>query len=486
MEYIIKGRKPELALRYFEEISAIPRGSHNEEAVSKYVQSEADRLGLWSKRDDTNNVVVKKPASAGCEGMPPLLMQAHMDMVCEKNRDTVHDFEKDGLKLKLNGSILTADGTTLGSDDGHGVSYMLSFMAEENDSFPHPPLEFCFTTCEEVGFDGAMNLDYSCFDAKNMIGLDAGPEGETYTTCAGGQEINIYRDLEFVKSEGAGVSVEVRGLLGGHSALNIADEKANANKLMGRILHRLEEICKVNIVAISGGSKINSIPREADCTFYVPKKDVENVKKELSKIDKTLADEYRVTDPDVKVKFGDMSSPLMMTDKVSTDIISALYCIPNGVRTMSKEIEGLPIISTNMGVVTQTDSQVIINTFIRSSDKTMNEDYCDTICTISSLCGMRPVAKTPFPGWKYEANSKMRELATKLYKDQTGKDMEYHAVHGGLELGLFVENIPGIDITCIGPDAGDVHTVTEWMDLDSYERTYNLLKMMMESLSKNI
>lgn len=484
MEYVIKDREPKAALRYFEEISAIPRGSHNEKAVAEYVYQEAKRLGLWARIDDMYCVVVKKPASKGCEDKPALLMQAHLDMVCEKNRDTVHDFKKDGLKLKLNGNILTAEGTTLGADDGQGVAYMLDFMARDNESFPHPPMEFCFTTCEEVGFDGALAMDFSCFTARNMIGLDAGPEGETYTTSAGAQSVDFCRKVTFEPARGDAIVVRVRGLMGGHSAVNIADERANANKVMGRVLHGLSKKWEIYLSEITGGSKINAIPREADAVICVPAGCSPIICEEIARVGSEIAEEYRVSDPGVSVTAEPTAAEQMMSRADTDAVIETMYCVPNGVRMMSVEIEGLPITSTNMGVVTKEEDEVKINTFLRSSDKTVCADYVEHMCTVAKMCGMDVFVGPPIPGWKYQANSKMRELGARLYKEQTGKDMKFNAVHGGLELGVFAENLPGIDIVCIGPDGGDAHTVTEWLDLDSFARTYELLERMIGELAK--
>ena len=484
MEYVIKDREPRLALRYFEELSAIPRGSYNEKAAAEFVYNEAKRLGLWARIDDKYCVVVRVPASAGAEDKPALLLQAHLDMVCEKNRDTVHDFTKDGLKLRLNGSILTAEGTTLGADDGMGVAYMMDFMAQDVNSFPHPPLELCFTTCEEVGFDGALAMDFSCFEARNMIGLDAGPEGETYTTSAGAQSLNFTRTVTFEQAEGDALAVEIRGLLGGHSAVNIADEKANSNKVLGRILHNILKKWDVRLSSVSGGSKMNAIPREADALLVAPAGTAKEVTEEIARLAAEIREEYAVTDPGIKVNVLPAAAKKAMTKADTEAIVNALFCIPNGVRMMSKEIEGLPVTSTNMGVITQEDSTVTINTFLRSSDKTLCADYVDHMSTVANLCGLKAEAGPLIPGWKYVADSKMRQLAARLYKEQTGKDMKFVAVHGGLELGVFVDHLPGLDIVCIGPDGGDVHTVTEWLDLDSFARSYEHIKMVMAELTK--
>lgn len=483
MEYVINNLSPKMLYNYFEEICAIPHGSGNEAAIAQYICDQAESFGLWYKKDAYNNVLVKKPASAGSEDKPALLLQGHIDMVCEKNADTDFDFLKDGIRLVVNGDILTADGTTLGADDGSGVAYMLTFMAMDNESFPHPPLEFCFTSGEELGFVGALHMDLSDVASKQMIGLDAGPEGVTYTTSAGAQGVDMYLETPVSDVCGCAVKINISGLLGGHSALNINDEKGNANKLLGRLLHNMDKAAPLRIASIKGGAMKNAIPREATAVVVFDPACKDAVMAQIDLIAAQVAVEYAVSDPDILITAEQTTANTAIDRDASKAIINALYCIPNGVRVMSREIPGLPVTSTNMGVVSQTENGVNINTFLRSSSRSINDDYVDHMTTVASMCGFTCTVGDWLPAWPYKADDKLRSLAADLYKEQTGQDMKMLAVHGGLELGIFSEAIPGLEIVTIGCNAGDCHTVTEWMSLSSFANTFEFLKDIIAKLS---
>lgn len=484
MEYVMKGMEPALALKYFEDIAAIPHGSYNEAAVAQFVKDTADRLGLYARVDRVNNVVVKKPASPGCENLPPVMLQAHLDMVNEKNKDTVHDFEKDGLKLVVEGKILRAQGTTLGADDGKGVAYMLALMDSDGDTFPHPPLEFVFTSMEEVGLKGAMALDCSDLQARRMIGLDAGPEGVICTTSAGAQEVIVACATQWENACGEIIKITVEGLLGGHSAMSITDEKGNANKIMGRILHNVAKVADFRICYITGGMMFNAIPREAEAVIAV-QGDRQAAVDMVNKVFQQIKQELKASDPGVNVVVSDAVADRMLSAKVSETVTETLYNVPNGVRMMSKEVEGLPVTSTNMGVVKTLEDKVTVNTMLRSSSRSVNDDYVDNIVTVAKLCGMYVDYKGEWmPAWPYMAESKLRPLAKKMYKEKTGKDMQEFAVHGGLELGVFSEKMPGMDIVTLGCDGGNEHTVTEWMDIESYGRVYEFIKEFIAELTK--
>ena len=487
MVYILKDYEPKLALKYFEDISAIPRGSYNEAAVAQFVASRAKALGLYHRVDARNNVVVKKPASAGCEGLPAVLFQAHLDMVCEKNGDTEHDFTKDGLVLQLDGDILTAKGTTLGADDGKGVAYMLALMDSDSDAFPHPPLEFLFTTGEEVGFWGAMDFDPFDITARRLIGLDAGPEDTIWTTSAGAQEVTVSCPTEFVPTEGAGVlHIAVRGLQGGHSAMRITDELGNANKIMGRILHSVEKEVYFRICKITGGLMFNAIPREADVWIAIEAVDEDVVRQIVLDVTDDIKAELHASDPGLVVIVEDSEAKQMMSASATKTVVDTIYNMPNGVRMMSKEIEGLPVTSTNMGVVKTLEDKVTVNTMLRSSSRTCSDDYIDNMVSIAKLCGMTDVEYGAWlSAWPYMKDSKLREMTQRMYAERhNGERMKEMAGHGGLELGVFSEKIPGLDIVTLGCDHGDEHTVTEWMSISSFGRVYDFIKDMLVEMTK--
>ena len=485
MNYILTDKQPKLPLKYFEEIAAIPHGSGNEAAISAFIADTAARLGLYVRVDEYNNVVVKKQATPGYEHLPALLLQAHVDMVNEKNGDSDHDFEKDGLKLVLEGNILRAEGTTLGADDGKGVAYMLALMDSDSDAFPHPPLEFLFTAGEEIGFIGALGLDCSDLTARRMIGLDAGPEGVVATTSAGAQEVILSVPAEYEPVSGEVIAISIRGLLGGHSAMNITDEKGNANKIMGRLLHNAAKVADFQLCEITGGVMFNAIPREADAVIAVESGKKQAVIDRINQVTDEIGEELAASDPGLAVTVRDTAAERMLSAAVSRAVVECLYNVPNGVRMMNKLVPGLPVTSTNMGVVRTLEDKITVDTMLRSSSKSLNDDYVDNICTIGKLTGMTDVwVGSWMPAWPYMADSNMRELAKKLYRERTGEEMRELAVHGGLELGVFSEKMPGMDIVTLGCTSGDEHTVTEWMDIDSYARVYDFMKDFIAELCK--
>lgn len=337
-------------------------------------QTPLPSWALYARVDERNNVVVKKPATPGYEHLPALLLQAHVDMVNEKNSDSDHDFTKDGLKLILEGNILRADGTTLGADDGKGVAYMLALMDSDSDTFPHPPLEFLFTTGEEVGFWGAMALDCSDITARRMIGLDAGPEGVVATTSAGAQEVIFSIPTEYEPVKGDVLAVSVRGLLGGHSAMNITDEKGNSNKIMGRLLHNAAKVADFRLCHITGGAMFNAIPREADAIIAVEPGKKQAVIDKIAKVTAELQDELAASDPGLTVTVTDAKADKMLSAAVTKAVVECLYNVPNGVRMMNKQVPGLPVTSTNMGVVKTLEDKITVDTMLRSSSKSLNDD----------------------------------------------------------------------------------------------------------------
>ena len=483
MEYVIKGREPADALRYFEEICAIPHGSKNEKALAEYIKKFAEDRGLWVKMDDMYNLIIKKPGSKGCEDLPPIILQGHLDMVCEKNQDVVHDFEKDPLKLKIrDGNILYAEGTTLGADDGVAIAYMMAILYR-ND-LVHPPLECVMTVQEEIGLLGALGLDGADLHAKRMIGMDAGGEGIFLVSSAGGGYVNYEIPFTRVPAQGQAVALSVRGLIGGHSAGMIDAERGNSIKILARTLYNLSKTCKFTISTISGGAKTNAIPRESDCVILLQQGTLEDVKASVAESEGKIKAELAFSDPDVSISVSAASADTMMDETASKKLLRALHLAPNGCQMMSKAIPGLVNASLNVGVVTTHGDKVVIELLIRNAADSLREMIADNLLDLADTIGITAYTFKEFPAFDYSAESPLRDLAMSLYEKTSGKKAEIRAVHGGTECGVFRTLCPGIDIIGFGPRKGEAHTLAEWMDLDSYNTTFQFLIKLLEEITK--
>ena len=481
MNYVLKDREPKAPLHFFEEISQIPRGSGNEEAIAAYIESWAKERNLYVDRDECNNLFIKKPGTKGYENATPVLLQGHTDMVCEKNSDTVHDFEKDPIKLVVDGDFLRADGTTLGADDGVAVSYIMALL--DSKDIPHPPLECLLTTSEEVGMTGAFGFDASKVSARKLINLDSDNENEILCGSAGGLRAAISRKFDMVSAEGSTLKLTVKGLMGGHSGGEIHMEKGNSNKIMGRILFECEKVCKVNLVSIEGGSKENAIPREAFATICVPADKVNEVKAAAENMAKDIAGELEDTDKDFTFEITAATmAEKMMDDKASADIIAILKLLPHGVRAKSMALKDLVVTSMNVGVVVTLENSVEIRTSLRSSVESLILNLADEVELIAHDHGAEVQRGSKYPGWKFASVSPLRDLCAKIYREMNGEEPKVIAIHAGLECGLFKEQIPDLDIISNGPNCKDIHTPGETLDLNSYERVWKFLLRLLSEM----
>lgn len=474
MNYILKDREPKAALRFFEDISQIPRGSGNEDAIAKYLENWAKERNLEVSRDDHNNVFIKKPATPGYENAAPVLLQGHTDMVCEKNADVDHDFEKDPIKLVVDGDYLKADGTTLGADDGVAVCYIMAIL--DSNEIAHPALECLLTTGEEVGMTGAFGFDTKKISAKRLLNLDSDVESQILCGSAGGLRVEISRDYEKVAAEGKEFTLKVSGLLGGHSGGDIHLEKGNANKIMGRILYECEKVSKVNIAFINGGSKDNAIPRECEAVIFVEADKAEAVMAAANKLAKDIAGELEDSDKGFAFSIAESNSyKEMLDEKSSRDIIALIKLIPHGVRATSMALKGLVVTSMNMGIVDMDEKCVKIHTSLRSSIESLILNLAEEIELIAEQFNAKTERGSKYPGWKYASESPLRDLCAKIYKELNGTEPEVLAIHAGLECGLFKEQIPDLDIISNGPNCKDIHTPNETLDLNSMERVWKFL-----------
>lgn len=465
---------------YFEELTKIPHGSFHEEAIADYVESIAKEYHLDYRRDEMNNIVVFKAGTQGYEDHEPLMLEAHLDMVCEKNSDSHHDFENDPLDLYIKDGFLHAKGTTLGADDGYGVSYMLALLTEEG--VKHPPLECVFTVQEEVGLCGALAFDASDLKAKRMIGLDSGEAGETCTSSSGGNDLLITKPVIGDDNDSPVYVFSVRGLLGGHSGACIDKARGNANKIAARVLYRLlKEGVDVRLVDITGGLKNNAIPRECIVTF-ASESDPEQIAAIIELCEANIRKEFENSDPDVYFELDEGESDICICAKDSESVISIMYLAINGLIEKSQVIPDLTTISLNMGIVRTYDDCITIHYSLRSPLQSAREELSMQLEYIAQIFNGFVEVSNDYPGWDYDPHSILRKQLSDFYYQSTGEKLREVATHGGLETGAFKGKIPELDIVTFGPDMADIHTPDERLNIKSFVETYQFLKDFIETL----
>lgn len=478
MGNLLNELKPKKVFYYFEELSQIPRCSGNEKKASDYLVDFAKERNLEVIQDEALNVIIKKPGTTGYEKSPTVILQGHIDMVCEKNKGTDHDFTCDPIQLRIEDDMLYATGTTLGADNGIAVAYCLALL--DSEDIPHPPLEILITTEEETGMEGAANLDPKNIEGKILINIDAEEEGVFFVSCAGGLRNRVYIPIKRkeVSQDLLTYMISVRGLKGGHSGMDINKERGNANKIMGRILNSLNQEYNIELIEVNGGSKMNAIPRESDATILVETHHREDIENSIKKWDRILKNELKTPDPNISVEL-EYSEKLVQkgfTDETKNNVISALVLIPNGVQTMSKDIEGLVQSSTNIGVLKTTEVNVLLESAVRSSVGTLKYDIAETINTMCNTLGFRLENGAEYPAWEYNPDSYIRKKFENVYTKITKKEPKITAIHAGLECGLFGEKFGNhVDMIALGPNMSDVHTPDEHLNIPSTERTWELL-----------
>lgn len=461
---------------YFEEICRIPHGSHNEERIANFIENFAKEKNLRYYRDHLNNIIIYKNPSQGYEDHEILMLQAHMDMVNEKNKDSDHDFDHDPLDLYLEDGFVSARETTLGADDGYGIAYMLAILSDQN--VKNPPLECVFTVGEEVGLEGALGLDTSLLKATRMINLDCENEGETFITSSGGCDVMITKELYYTTSYDPTYTLLVKGLSGGHSGGEIHRGKANANKLAARVMYGL---IKANLdfalVDINGGVKYNAIPRECAVVF-TSNSDIRLLEEIVNEYQAFFKEEFAVSEPNVKVTLtrNDKGTTTALSTKESKDIIKLIMVLKTGFVERSLLINDLTTISLNMGVVSIKNKQLKISYLLRSPLKSAVLNMIDELKIVGEAFGAIVKPANYYPGWNYEQNSKLRELFKDFYQQRTGTKVKEAATHSGLETGVFKDKMPGLDIITMGPNMEDIHTPDERMEVASFVSCYEVLR----------
>ena len=479
---VLENVEPKKVLYFFEEISSIPHGSKNEKQISNYLVAFAKERNLEFIQDDSFNVIIIKEATKGYENADSLILQGHMDMVCEKEKWSDHDFKKDPLKLILDKDSLTADGTTLGADDGIAVAMELAIL--DSNDIPHPRLECIFTTDEETGLYGAKAIDVSMLKGKKFINIDSEEEGVFTVSCAGGITAISTIPLSFEEVEGETFEIKVTGLQGGHSGAEIHKERLNANILMGRVLYTLSKDVTYHLIDIQGGNANNVITKECIAHIVVPSKEAENVGNIIESIHTTVAHECHITNPDVNILSSPMAHETVkaMTDPSTVNVYSLLLAYPQGIYAMSMEIDGLVESSLNLGVMKTVNDSLYISAGVRSAVNSRASFLADRIAAIVAVFGGTTTFEGQYPGWEYKADSALKDMMVEIYKKQYGKEPVIEAIHAGLECGMFAQKIKDLDCISIGPDLRDVHTPNETADVASIKRVWEfLLEVLKES-----
>ena len=480
---ICENLKPKDVFRFFEEISRIPRPSHQEKAISDYLVSFAKDRGLEYYQDRLFNVIIIKEASPGYEKEEPIILQGHMDMVCEKEPACPKDMEKEGLDLMIEGDFLSAKGTTLGGDDGIAAAYALALLDDE--TLKHPRLEFVCTVCEEVGMDGAHAIDCSPLKGHLLLNIDSEEEGVVLAGCAGGGHAEVTLPLVREPASGSLISLKVSGLRGGHSGTEIHKGRMNATLLMVRVLRDLAKEMEFSLASLTGGTKDNAIPRETWAEIYVP--DKEKAIFLVSALEEKVREELAAADPDVTIKAesscGESTAvrcnPLTVFS--TRQVISLITAIPCGVIRMSDSIPGMVQTSLNLGIASMTEDTLTLGYSLRSSVSSEFRELADRLIWISGSLGASAVMSSEYPAWEFVRHSALRDRMAGIFRSLYGKEMKVETIHAGVECGLLAGKIKGLDAVSIGPDILDIHTPAERLSISSVERTYTFIRKIIEA-----
>ncbi len=487
----LEGLEPCMVFKYFEEIAAVPHGSGDTAKIAQYLIDFAKDKGLKYYTDDSNNVIIFKDGTSTYENSQPVIIQGHTDMVCEKNDECTIDFTKDGLDIRTDGEKIWAEGTTLGGDDGIAVAMALAILA--SDDIPHPPIEAVFTVDEEIGMLGAAALDCSSLKGKLMLNLDSEDEGILLVSCAGGATAQLTLELQCEEadtSKGILAKLMVSGCTGGHSGVEINKQRANASKVLGRLINVNKDIKGVHLVSVTGGSKDNAIPREAEAKIYFDDEASYNTfGAKIEEYKKIVEDEYSFTDKNLEVtmeKVTDEAFTKILTDDAYNKLAMALVLSPDGIKRMSNEMEGMVQTSLNLGIMKLTDEagckKLSLSFCVRSSVMSEKDALIDELNVLADVLGGCLNVTGDYPAWEYKKDSKLRGIMTDCFKELYGREPKLMSIHAGVECGIFAGKIKGLDCVSYGPDMADIHTTAETLYVDSVRRTYEYTLAILKSL----
>ena len=467
--------QPEGVFTIFEQLCAIPHGSRNTKAISDFCVDFAQQRGLRYIQDESNNVILFAPASKGMEHAQPVILQGHLDMVCEKTPDCDLDMEKQGLRLKTDGEWIWADQTTLGGDDGIAVAYALAIL--DDASIQHPPLEVILTVDEEIGMLGAASIDLGQIGGRRLLNIDSEEEGVLLTSCAGGATVCCSIPMMWSVKKGLRVTVKIHGLRGGHSGTEINKGRANANMLLGRFLKELDKEYPYALCTVDGGLKDNAIPRESMADLIISPDYLEELRAYAQKTQDAWREEFGENDPDIAISVDEIGidSHEVMFGDCRRNVLAVMSQLPNGVQAMSQEIEGLVQTSLNLGILT-TDFRGVHMTFsVRSSINAEKDALMEQLADLMARYGGGAEIEGEYPAWEYRKESKLRRIMTQVYTEQYGEAPKIEAIHAGVECGLLAGKLPDLDAISFGPDIEEIHTTRERLSIPSVQRTWQFL-----------
>ena len=475
----LAGLEPAAVFGYFEEICAIPHGSRNTKMISDYLVAFAKKNDLKYIQDEYDNVIIFGEASEGMEDHPPVILQGHMDMVCEKDADCPIDMDVDGLDVTHDGNVVFAKGTTLGADNGIAVAMGMAVLTDK--TLAHPPIELIVTTDEEIGLLGAASVDLSDLKGRTMINLDSEGEGIFTVSCAGGCTATMTLPVDRRAVYGPCIRLVVDGLRGGHSGADIHLNRGNANKIMGEFMNRIQKIMPLCLTSLAGGAKDNAIPRSCQATLVAMGINLERINDIAEALQAEVREQYN--EPEVTVQAFDVDA--LGGNSLSTEstakIISLLCAAPNSVQSWSKDIEGLVQTSLNLGVI-KLGEQFSATFSVRSSVNSEKLELLEQLKKLADMFEASYEEQGSYPAWEYKKDSHLRDVMVTTYREMFGKEAKVEAIHAGLECGLFSEKLPGLDCVSIGPQMHDIHTSRERLEIASTERTWKFLVEVLKNL----
>ena len=475
----LAGLEPAAVFGYFEEICAIPHGSRNTRMISDYLVNFAKSNDLRYIQDEADNVIIFGDATPGYEDHPAVILQGHMDMVCEKDADCPIDMAAEGLDVTHDGKFVFAKGTTLGADNGIAVAMGMAILADK--TIPHPPVELLVTSDEEIGLLGAAAVDLSELKGRTLINLDSEGEGVFTVSCAGGCTATISLPVDRRAVYGPCIRLVVDGLKSGHSGADIHRNRANANKIMGEFMNRIQKLMPLCLTSLSGGAKDNVIPGSCQATLVAMGINLERINTIAEQLQAEVREQYDEPDASVQAFDVDALGGNSLSTESTAKVISLLCAAPNGVQAWSTDIEGLVQTSLNMGVV-KLGERMNVTLSVRSSVNSEKLELLEQLHKMADMFDAAYEEDGAYPAWEYKKESRLRDVMVSTYKEMFDRDAKVEAIHAGLECGLFMEKLPGLDCVSIGPQMYDIHTSRERLEIGSTQRTWDFLLAVLKNL----